>query len=333
MTAFRSYQKEIQIAIESVREAALLAKQIQTEIRSAAFTKKDDSPVTIADFAVQAWVAHRLREAFPEDPLVGEEDAAELRENHGQSALEKVAHYLKPLTKEKINPAALCEWVDYGKAAPAKRFWTIDPIDGTKGFVRGDQFAVALALIEDGEVKAGVLGCPNLSGLKSSEISGDGALVAAVCHEGAWRTSLQKPEKKWQQLHVSTRQNTSQAILLRSYENQGIDSGRMEPFIAALGIKEAPVLMDSLAKYAYLAAGDADLLLRFPTSKHPYEYIWDQAAGVIAVEEAGGRVTDLNGKRLDFNQGRRLTANRGVVLSNGVLHDKILETLRNLRIE
>ena len=70
-------------------------------------------------------------------------------------------------------------------------------------------------------------------------------------------------------------------------------------------------------------------LLRLLSSRQPdyRECIWDQAAGAIVVEEAGGRITDLRGRPLDFGQGRTLAANRGVCASNGRLHDAALEAL------
>jgi len=87
--------------------------------------------------------------------------------------------------------------------------------------------------------------------------------------------------------------------------------------------------MDSQAKYAVLAAGAGELLFRLLSAAKPdyRERIWDQAAGSIVVEEAGGKVTDLDGKTLDFSRGRTLAANRGVVASNGLLHDAALAAL------
>ena len=58
------------------------------------------------------------------------------------------------------------------------------------------------------------------------------------------------------------------------------------------------------------------------------EKIWDQAAGSIIVEEAGGMVTDLDGRKLDFGQGQSLSKNRGICASNGKVHDQILKALR-----
>ena len=90
--------------------------------------------------------------------------------------------------------------------------------------------------------------------------------------------------------------------------------------------------MDSQAKYAVLAAGEGDVLLRLLSPSRPdsREKIWDQAAGSIVIEEAGGRITDLEGKPLDFSHGRTLAKNRGIIATNGHLHGVILQTLKEL---
>jgi 3'(2'), 5'-bisphosphate nucleotidase len=90
--------------------------------------------------------------------------------------------------------------------------------------------------------------------------------------------------------------------------------------------------MDSQAKYAVLAAGGADVLVRLMSPSRPdyKEMIWDQAAGSIVIEEAGGRVSDLDGRALDFSHGRRLERNRGILATNGRLHDTVLKALRGI---
>ena len=91
-----------------------------------------------------------------------------------------------------------------------------------------------------------------------------------------------------------------------------------------------PVRMDSQAKYMVLAAGKAELYLRFLSPRQPdyKEKIWDQAAGSLIVEEAGGKVSDLYGLPLDFTTGRTLRSNRGVLASNKILHQAALNALR-----
>jgi 3'(2'), 5'-bisphosphate nucleotidase len=88
--------------------------------------------------------------------------------------------------------------------------------------------------------------------------------------------------------------------------------------------------MDSQAKYGIVARGEAEIYLRMPTRADYRERIWDHAAGALIVEEAGGTVTDIMGRPLDFHHGRELSANRGVIVTNGRCHARVLEALRDL---
>jgi 3'(2'), 5'-bisphosphate nucleotidase len=105
---------------------------------------------------------------------------------------------------------------------------------------------------------------------------------------------------------------------------------KIDQLTAALGVQSPPVLMDSQAKYAVLAGGGGELIFRLLSPQQPdySEMIWDQTAGSLVVEEAGGRVSDLRGEQLDFTAGRRLVNNLGVLASNGRLHTAALEALR-----
>ena len=317
---------EISFAIDAVRKASLLVKQVQAEMVSASLTKEDRSPVTVADFASQALISQMLAEAFPADALVGEEDARVLRQDSTRGTLERVTHFVNRFAGE-ANPGEVCDWIDRGCAEPASRFWTLDPIDGTKGFLRGDQYAVALALIENGTVRVGVLGCPNLDG-------GAGSLFVAARGAGAWRTGLDGgnsgAKDNYQQLHVSEQHDPVEARLLRSFESGHTNVDQIGEFARALGVQAAPVRMDSQAKYGVLAAGEGELYLRLLSPSQPdyREKIWDQAAGALLIEEAGGRVTDLHGRPLDFTAGRMLANNRGVLASNGALHLAALQALQ-----
>jgi 3'(2'), 5'-bisphosphate nucleotidase len=324
-------QPETKFALDIVRQASLLVKLVQAEMVSLALTKGDRSPVTVADFASQALIGWALSETFPGQPLVGEEDAAELREPAGAPTLEQVTHfvsgYIATTTSENV-----CSWIDYGAGEPSNRFWTLDPIDGTKGFLRGEQYAVALALIENGQVQIGVLGCPNLEDGYKPIPGGKGTLAIAVRGEGAWLTDLESDGQSFRELRVSETNRASQARLLRSVESGHTNIGQIDYFAQELAVEVEPVLMDSQAKYVVLAAGKGELYLRLLSSKQPdyKEKIWDQAAGSIIVEEAGGRVSDLYGKALDFTAGRMLQNNRGILASNGYLHDEALQALREI---
>ena len=94
--------------------------------------------------------------------------------------------------------------------------------------------------------------------------------------------------------------------------------------VAKLGVTAEPVRMDSQCKYAAVAMGLAEVYLRLPTRPGYVERIWDHAAGVVVLEEAGGAVTDVEGRPLDFSRGRGLSENRGVIATNGPCHAKVV---------
>jgi 3'(2'), 5'-bisphosphate nucleotidase len=221
------------------------------------------------------------------------------------------------------------ELIDRGAGDPPARFWTLNPVDGTKGFLRKDQYAVALARVEDGQVAVAALGCPELEAAKRPAPGGVGSILVAMRGQGTWSLPMGDATVRVPQLRVSATDNPAKARVLRSFEKSHTDAGGIDQMAANLGITAPPVAMDSQAKYAVLAAGGAEILLRLLSPDRPdyREKIWDQAAGSLVVEDAGGRVTDLDGKPLDFSHGRTLAKNRGVVATNGRLHDAVLEAL------
>jgi 3'(2'), 5'-bisphosphate nucleotidase len=208
----------------------------------------------------------------------------------------------------------------------------LDPIDGTKGFLRGAQYATALAYVEDGVVQLGVLGCPNITPELNQETGGKGSLLVARRGEGSWITTLADPirEDEFRQLTVSSQKDPVRARLMRSFESGHTNTQQMDAFQAELGGEADPVRMDSQVKYALLASGEGEIYLRLLSAAKPdyREKIWDQAAGSIIVEEAGGTVTDLDGKPLDFSKGKSLLENRGICATNGFLHDRALAALQ-----
>lgn len=312
---------EVSFALGVVRQCGALARQVRADMADAHLTKTDLSPVTVADFALQAVVGRALEEQFPADAFVAEERASELRTS--EPVLEAVTRF--------VNGGAdadqVCRWIDRGAADAAGRFWVLDPIDGTKGYLRGGQYAVALALIEDGVVQLGVLGCPSLAA-SCEAVDGEGALVAAVRGQGAWAMPFDGAND-FKRLAVSPCDAPAEARLLRSHEAGHTNVSQIDAFAQAMGMQAPPVLMDSQAKYAVLAAGHAEALLRLLSPKAPdyREKIWDQAAGSIVLEEAGGCITDLDGRALDFRAGRSLNNNRGIAASNGRLHDAVLDAI------
>jgi 3'(2'), 5'-bisphosphate nucleotidase len=320
------WQREFDVALGTVRQAAMLARDIRQEIGEHALLKADRSPVTVADFSVQALVAHRLGQAFPDDPLVAEEDSALLRVPDARPTLQSVIDVLHRAVPD-LGSDQVVRAIDRGGGTPGERFWTLDPVDGTQGFVRGDQYVVALALIVRGRVEIGLLGCPQLA-LTDERREAVGSMVYAIRNRGAFRASLTGDE--FAPLRVSSRREPRLARVLRSLEGEHIDVDTFNAIIRTLRVEAAPTLMDSQAKHAVIAAGQAELLIRLPATQEFRDKIWDQAAGTLIIEEAGGRVTDMRGAALDFGVGRVLANKEGVIASNGPLHGAVLDALRRV---
>lgn len=331
MVRMRWRHPQLSFAIDLVRDCSRLARRVQQSSRAGSIEKDDRSPVTIADFSVQALAARRISLYSPQVPLVAEESAALLQDPAAAPLLEQIAAHVREFEPE-ADPTRVLNWIDRGQGQASERFWVLDPVDGTKGFLRDAQYAVALALVEGGSVTLGVLGCPRLDLDLARErgpetLGARGCLVAAARKEGTWAASLD--DSDFRPLRVSTVADPSRARVLRSVESGHTNLDQMDRLLAELGIHHPPAAVDSQAKYALLAAGCGDFLTRLVSAQKPdyREKIWDQAAGTLAVEEAGGVVTDLDGRPLDFTAGRKLLRNRGIVASNGLLHQAVLAAL------
>lgn len=322
--------RELDVAIEAVRAAAVVCRKVQSNLISAeTLQKKDKSPVTVADFASQAVICRALHSAFPDLPVVGEEDSKELREDGARKLRASVVDHVRMVVAGEPEESEVLSWIDHGGWTPdgsAERYWTLDPIDGTKGFLRGEQYAIALGLIERGRVVLGVLGCPNLSATDGG--GGDGILMTATSGGGAELLRLDAADAAAMPVAVSSVSDVSQARFCESVESGHSDQQASAQIAATLGITTDPYRIDSQCKYAAVARGDASIYLRLPTRADYREKIWDHAAGAIVVEEAGGTVTDVHGQPLDFSLGRKLENNQGIVATNGRFHDSVVAAVR-----
>lgn len=234
---------------------------------------------------------------------------------------------------------AMLAAIDAGSSAGGDkgRIWALDPVDGTKGFLRGGQYAVCLALIVDGDVKVGVLGCPNLPVDDAAPLSADvggegrGVLFAAVQGEGATSRPLAKGAlAEGKKISMREVEDITQATFCESVEAAHSSHGDQAEIAKRLGITKESVRMDSQAKYGSIARGAGDLYLRLPVRKDYEEKIWDHAAGDLIVREAGGEVTDAEGKRLDFGVGRTLKRNKGVVAAPKGVHGTVLKVVKEV---
>ena len=315
-------QKEKETGLQAVSNAMTLAVTIQREMTGRdTLTKTDRSPVTIADFVVQALICKILGSHFPRLPIVGEEDSLAIRKPENRELFAKIVHYLKK-SDTSMKENEICNCIDLGGAEPNGTFWTLDPIDGTKGFLRGEQFAIALALVMDGRVSLGILGCPNLGA--------DGTLFWAMENGGSWK--METAKGKTEPVRVSALSNSGQMRFVESYESSHSDKDTQLAISRLLQIKHVPEQMDSQVKYGIVAAGAADIYLRIPNpaTRDYREKIWDHAAGSLIVEQAGGLVSDIDGKKLDFTTGKSLIRNRGILATNGKIHQRVLELITKL---
>ncbi|KAK5196695.1 3'(2'),5'-bisphosphate nucleotidase [Exophiala xenobiotica] len=348
-----AYEKELKIAQLAVARASILTKAVFHEKAKGTVSKDDKSPVTIGDFGAQALIIAAIKHNFPSDEVVGEEEASSLREEKELSS--KIWNLVKDVKLSDAESDALLggpiksedemlEAIDMGNSAGGNkgRIWALDPIDGTKGFLRGGQYAVCLALMVDGDIKVGVLGCPNLPvddstlltediGAAATDTEGKGVLFSAVQGEGATSQALTRgPVTKGHPIHVSKISKVSEAVMCESVEAGHSSKGDNAQIAEKLGITGKPVQMDSQAKYGSVARGAGDLYLRLPVRKDYIEKIWDHAAGDLIVREAGGQVTDVTGKRLNFSLGRTLTENKGVIATPANVHAEVLKAVQEV---
>ncbi|KAL8684361.1 MAG: hypothetical protein Q9224_006407, partial [Gallowayella concinna] len=271
-----SYNQELNIALLAIQRAALLTQTVFHNNAKGTLSKDDRSPVTIGDFGAQALIISALRHNFPNDEIVAEEEASSLREN--PSLAEQIFTLVK---QSKLNDSsaenqlggpinnleAMLTAIDAGNSSggPKGRIWALDPIDGTKGFLRGGQYALCLALIVDGDVKVGVLGCPNLPIDNAAPISADvagegkGVLFGAVQGQGATSRPLTPgPLASAQEISMKEVSDITLATFCESVEAGHSSHGDQAEIARRLGITKESVRMDSQAKYGSIARGAGD---------------------------------------------------------------------------
>jgi len=322
------YKKELHTAIAAVREAIALAEKVSSNLTSqGALIKTDFSPVTLADYGVQAIIHRRLARDFPNDLIVAEEDTDDLEKAENSALTERLLTLLQevagPWTREEMLAHIGRGRHDGGAAG---RFWTLDPIDGTKGFIRGDQYALALALIENGRPVLGVLGCPRLL-LPNDE--GSETCLGWICWADGNQSVAESLDGKVKRPMMTSAIRDARELRMCESVEAGHSAHDVSSEIATeLGVYRSSVRMDSQAKYAVVADGMADAYLRLPTKADYREKIWDHAAGAFIVETAGGTVTDVLGTPLDFSQGRTLKNNRGVIATTSGIHAAVTKVVK-----
>jgi myo-inositol-1(or 4)-monophosphatase len=246
----------------------------ETEVRH----KAPDQPVTAADLAADALLERTLLRARPSDGWLSEET------------------------------------VDRPDRLEARRVWVVDPLDGTRSFVRGyPEFAVSVALVEDGVAVVGVVYNPARA-----------EVFWATRGGGAFRaTGWAGGEAPGEPLRLSAdigpgRPGGGRPSLLASRTE--IRGGELEPFEVAWAVEP---LGSTAYKMAHVAAGLGDAFVSLgPKSE------WDVAAGALILEEAGGVATDVSGARLRYNRPDPYV--HGIVCAAPGLHGMLLEWIAGL---
>lgn len=311
--------RESLIAYEVAKQACLLAREIQNQlVKDDALHKNDKTPVTIADYAIQALITKILNQSFPDDAIIAEETPEALLKPENRSVLNSVTNLLKPIFP-KITNSEVIDLLSYAQKdiKGIERYWVLDPIDGTKGFMRGEQYAIALALVKQGETVMGILGCPNYETHGSIYFSEKGHGSKAICLNDGSSQVLSMPALD----------DTSKIVLCTSYESKHVDDIKTKNLLNKLQVTAAPIKSDGQGKYGLVASGKAHLFLRIPRDESYREKIWDHRAGELLVREAGGIVTDIHGRILECQEGHSFSDSIGVLACHPSLHEKILANL------
>jgi 3'(2'), 5'-bisphosphate nucleotidase len=201
------------------------------------------------------------------------------------------------------------ESVDTKRRLGKSRVWMVDPLDGTNGFIDGNgDFAVQIGLAQDGQCVVGVVYQPLT-----------GVLYRAVRGEGTW---IERPQFEPEKAIVSATKTLSTMRLAASRSHR---SPRMNRVVAQLGFKDEVQRGSVGIKIGLLVEQQCDVYIHLsPRTKQ-----WDTCAPEVILTEAGGRISDLFGYPLNYNVPDVQNRN-GLVASNGVSHDQIIETLAPL---
>lgn len=318
----------LEVAVGAARLAASICERVQLEDnRPDVGDKAQREPVTIADYASQAVILRALSQAFPSHRILSEEDSSHLRASMDDHVVDRITQLCAAACEISLTFDDVCRHIDWSGGDDPDYCWAIDPIDGTKGFLRGDQYAVAIGLLYRNVPVLGALACPNLELDPKIPDAGRGVLMLSSQGNGAWQEPLRGGGRS--AIRVSETTDPGEVRILGSVESSHGDPKVITALVEDLKLGEM-VRVDSQAKYGLLARGGAEVYLR-PRSRPDYrDNVWDHVAGCAIATEAGARCTDQDGAPLDFSFGRKLESNRGVLATHGALHDDIVASLRRI---
>jgi HAL2 family 3'(2'),5'-bisphosphate nucleotidase len=315
-------------ALDAIRAACRVCRAVSAGTIERV-TKADESPVTVADFASQAVIVARLRERVPDAVVIGEESADELR---GDDRLAEAVVAAARVVWPEATRDAVLDAIDAGARRPDHGpYWTLDPIDGTKGFLRREQYAVCLAYVEDATPTIGLLGCPNLPRDHSRALDAadpGGAVYVAWADGPVLEYGVDGDDAT--PLPVASDSIDGDLVVTISVESGHTRVDHVDELVKHLGRPARMIRCDSQAKYALVTRGQAHVYLRVPTKPDRFELVWDHAAGVAIASRTGMRVTDLRGEPLDFSVPPSLSRNYGIVCAHPAIHGDLVRAIAEL---
>lgn len=300
------YQDELTLAIDIVRKASKITEWFKSH-GFQSYKKRDKSPVTLADFASQIFILSRLKEKFNEDQIFAEEESS-LFSKDIEVLIKKCFLEINFKVNEEFSSL-----LNY-RGPRSSRQWIVDPIDGTKGYLRDLSYAVGIGLMQNSEPKICAIGVPNY---KNEQL----AIFVAEQGEGA---QAAYGDKEFSPIHVSHENNLSSSVMCQSLHHNKQWINKLAEMIGANKI----ISMDGMGKFCMVADGSADLYVR--EMNLDYSFSWDYMPGDLLVREAGGTITDLNYKSLTFKEDKCKWTAPGLIASNGILHDDIISNIKKL---
>ncbi len=299
------YKKDLEIGTEIIKKASEITEWFRKsgfEI----FEKNDSSPVTIADFASQIYIITKLKELYPKDQIIAEEDAISLIDDKG---IKVIRDCFRDLNIHDV--AEVKEILNY-RGKSSNRIWTIDPIDGTRGFQEGLSYALGICLMEKSIPKICAIAVPDYDDRGLAIFSAELLHGAKASYGGT----------DFKPIHVSTQKDIKKARMCHSLH---YDMPWVVQFAEKIGIKDR-IQLDSMAKFCMVADGSCDIYVK-PIMGYEASS-WDYSPGDLLVREAGGIVTDLDEERLTFKDKKCILRSPGIIGTNGLLHDEVADFIR-----
>ncbi|MFX0071730.1 MAG: inositol monophosphatase family protein [Candidatus Hermodarchaeota archaeon] len=299
-------KNEMALCIELVKKASDITEWFRNK-KFKPLKKIDRSPVSVADFASQIFIINGIKENFPNDQIFAEESEDNLIDNTSESQIKEC---FKELGIEGISDFK--KELNY-RGVKSDRQWTIDPIDGTAGYIEGLTYAIGITHMVNSDPRLCAISVPdyNKKGL---------AIFIAEKDNGA---QASYGGDTFQPIHVSNQNKITKARLCQSLH---YDLPWVTQFADKIGIEER-ITLDSMSKFCMIADGSYDLYVKPTFGKEMSS--WDYSPGDLLVKEAGGKVTDLDEEPLKFKEDKCYLASFGIIVSNRILHDEVAVFIRN----